>query len=178
MALTHEQKADVGVRFLANLNTRIATRATAKAAADQARAHTAKGRDAAIKKGAEEWVKFRNLEGEKAMDVTEDSYYFEDRLQALRITTNKGQYYPRTDQFPALAVFDKQLKQANKLRQDLCEEIEFLSGLRNHVAGFQAHVGRLWAPESKAVMIGDTPLKKHIEDYITSKRSVVCKVGG
>ncbi len=174
MAITHEQKADIGVQYLAQLRERIKTREAAqKKAATEAK--TLDDNSELLREMAEVIIKQYHLGSNLAKAEIESRYGRGGEV--LEVTMNNGvQINVPVSLFISLKNEQSAVKKASHLSHTLCSEIEFLHGLLNKTATFQAHVARLWAPESKDVLCSASSLKSFLEDFIAASRPAVCAV--
>ena len=179
MPLTHEQKADLGNRYLSAIKDRTAIRTKAKVRAETEGKAARKRADGRLPELACAWLKKHKLSVESFICAAlESAYTSREYIDVLQIQTNEGIYKPSRGQFPELAKTSSELDRLKALNRDLCSEIGFLDDLCDSgaIAAFQTYVSRLWSPASKSVMIGDIVLKKILEDFIQTRRPFVCKL--
>ncbi len=184
MPVTHEQRADVGQRYLASIKLRIEIRTLAqkKALAEtmpdltQTCAETLE----ALKPTAAPIIKRMALRGDiKKLTLSNVSEYQPSSVPMFRIEMASG----ITVQIPAhdvtgLPAMITRRKERKDLSKELCQEIAFLHDFAKptYIASFQAHVCRLWVPANKQDRIPASLLNSLLEDFITAKRPAVCKV--
>ena len=177
MSITAEQKADIGNRYLAAIQARTKIRVDAKKKKADAEFEALK---LDLNKMAVDWLKKHKLGEITEFSVQLDSCYRSGpNILCLQIKTPVGDFEPARSMFPAITTHDAARTKLSNLRGELCAEIEFLHTLvaPSRVAEFQIHASRLWAPESKAVFIGEVALRQLIEGFVDAKRTVTCKIG-
>ena len=78
---------------------------------------------------------------------------------------------------PELKSFENKQEEREVLKKELCQEIEFLSGLQGNrrLSAYVAYVGRR-LDLGKDQVATDAQLRPLIEDFIQSCRPVVCKI--
>lgn len=181
MPITHEQKADIGQKYLVAMKARIETREKAqKEALAYAEELDSKGTE--IRAIALKLVEKYSMDSSDVVVAKLEEEYsgeLQKRIHFLKIRLgNMISLTIPESMVPGLAKRREQCYKKKVLSRELCTEIEFLHDLirSSRVAQFQANVARLWAPKSKAVVISATELKMLIEDFILSARPAVCKV--
>jgi hypothetical protein len=184
MPVTHEQRADVGLRYLASIKLRIEVRTLAqkKALAEtqpdltQTCAETLD----TLKPLAVPILKRMALRVDvEKLTLSSVSEYQTNSVPMFRIGMASG----ITVQIPAkdvagLPEMITRRKKQKDLSKELCMEISFLHDFvkPTYIASFAAHACRLWVPANKQDRIPPSLLNSLMEDFITAKRPAVCKV--
>ncbi|MBA3709919.1 MAG: hypothetical protein H0W83_14000 [Planctomycetes bacterium] len=189
MKMTHEQKADNGIKYINAIKDRIATREAARKRAIDSSLRTgwveedengpASGKMVAIVKALAKKHRFGDGPTAKVEVTSEYNTLRQsrDRMVCLYFHDGSSMKLP-VESVPGLAEVIEEGDKAKTIARDLCQEIEFLHGMLSpaRVAAFQAHAARLWAPDTKAEIIAPVTLKGLVEDFITAARPVTCKV--
>ncbi len=184
MPVTHEQRADLGVRYLAAIKLRIDVRTLAQKKAlseaqpdiTQACAETL----VALKPIAAPILKRMVLRGDiRKLHLGSGSEYRSNSVTMLHIDMASGIMVriPAADVTGLPAMIARRQERTN-LSRELCKEIAFLHDFYKpvYVASFAAHASRLWVPANKQDRIPAALLNSLLEDFITAKRPAVCKV--
>lgn len=178
MAITAEQKADAGQRFLDHIKDRIETRTKAQKEA-AAKIPSADDDDpdngSPLAACARAWLDANGLKGHKLVNTQRDNEHVNGKYQpVLEIYTDKVTIHVPQAGIPMLPKAIEAQKRIEQLSTDLCVELSFLHDRTRDVAAFQAHVSRLWAPSGKSVYLSESRFKELVEDFLLSKRPAVC----
>jgi hypothetical protein len=175
MAITAEQRTDIGARYVTEIQRRIEVRTAAK-------------------------VQIRKLPGEKnpavlaAAQADLNDLAGGSKLTVVSVEVNEyngtasmkllgGEYFS-LDHIPAklakrtatLLTHSDEEKKAEKKNQELCRELEFLNGALagTNIGAFQSYCARLWAPAKKTDFLPAADFKAHIEAFLNTKRGFTC----
>lgn len=170
MPITAEQKANIGQRYVELIKARIKTRSDS---------HTKR-------ETKETWrlplaaLAARRF-GYKADHVvscdTTNEWNGTERVHRLQIAlVDKVIISVPSADVPGFNEALKKAQEDSDLARELCQEIAFLTSRLSDISAFQAYVGKLWAPANKSP-ISEATIKAMLEDFLTSKRPAVCKVG-
>lgn len=179
MPITHEQKADLGQRYVKEIKRRIAVRDKAMKVASWS-----------VEDDEGEEVQTR----QSPVDVIARTIAKKHKIPFVSCkidSTWRGGKYHKTckiagdgfelvvpfESYPALINAAEIKDSADKLRKDLCQELEFLHTASDaaHISAFQTYVSRVWAPR-KDERLAEGQFGEFVNDYLLSKHTFVCKV--
>lgn len=178
MPTTHEQKADIGSRYVEAIKKRITTRSAFQDRLSKEvsalELYPAKGfghellRD--IAKGVAKKHKFHAI-GAKLGEVHRPG----PNKKVLKIY-GKDHAMLRVSMPAELVRLEKEKERLIEKKREVCSELEFLNGHLApwNVSKFQSHAARMWAPGSKSDYLPESLLKSLLEDFLQGKRPVVC----
>lgn len=185
MPTSHEQKADIGLRFTAEIKRRIEVRTEAqKRAAEQAKAMNLEpGSGFGCPELEAVATKVAKLHRFQAIGAKLDETYKHGRSALWLILYGQGgaqlsiPVRDRPDMAKAVALYERQ-QAFHKAKGDCCREIEFLTGMLKpaQIASFQAHAVRLWAPNASDDRMPEPLFKSTLDDFLQGKRPAVCAV--
>lgn len=179
MAITQDQKADIGTRYIDNIKERLETRKLA-----QKRAHEASkvlnNTSPMLKGYAKDLAKKHNMDGALISISAEESYNtaLGKRVPVLELNFTHGYSLSVPVAFLSEYSAAKTICDAQEeLSHELCQEISFLSEMLapGKVSLFIQHTCRIWSPPSKDVVVSDKDLKGFIDDFLVPARPAVCK---
>ncbi len=183
MPTTHEQKADIGQRYMAEIKRRIDVRNAAhKSAADQAAALSLQSSDGygcpELEKIALKVAKAHRFATVGATIASE--YRRGEHEDFLHLYGRDGSKLrlpiAKRPDLADIVKLQERRTELDKRRSDICDEIQILKGALApaQVASFQAHASRLWAPNGKADTMPEALFKVTLDDFLTGKRPAVC----
>lgn len=172
MTINQEQKADIGNRYLEEINRRIAIRNKAKSELPQEvsmrRKEVIDNGNADIKSlGVDTGgFKLQEVEFNDYKDKTIDFICGKLRINGVPLAQCKN-----------LDVLLRPQILAKKTRAAICQELEFLDDRKSggSVGEFQSYVSRL-VTLKKGESVPDGAFKRFIDDYLASKRNFTCSL--
>lgn len=183
MPTTHEQKADIGLRYITEIKRRIDVRTKAQeSAAEECRSINTTS-DCGFGCAEMEKIarKAANHHRFKATGARVETIYIRGgHHDFLKIYGPDGskvvlpiECRPDLSGIKALC---KRRDNAQNKKRELCHEIELLNKLLgpSSVASFQAHASRLWAPNAKDDLMPEALFKSTLDDFLMGKRPAVC----
>ncbi len=175
MTITHDQRADIGQRFLKEIDRRIEVRTAKKAAIKEPLQED----DPLVVRTALEEVlamgfKLPNCKPSK-VDVnrygSRPSFDLEF-VGGMELGGISQAKMPKT----AALLADRE--SSKTMKGKLCNELEFLHRLKggSNVGAFQAYIGRLWCPSDRTEIVSASIFKAHFDAFCDSKRGFVCEL--
>lgn len=173
MAISQTQRADIGQRYLTEINRRIETRTARKAAIkDPLRPDSPEVVRQAVAEVKSLGFAFP---GCVASGIDENNYgsnptYDLEFTNSMELAGISQKKMPKTR-----ALLAKDPKAA-ELKQKLCNELELLHKMKSgsNVGAFQSYISRLWSPGSQSELMGRPSFMGHLDAFLDSKRGFTC----